>query len=244
MKKGLFQQQIFSEIERLIGKYKMIVIAVPFLKFCGDLETAVFLSHLIYLSDKGKRLDKYIYKSCNEWKQETGLSEYRVKKATKKFKKMGILRTKKKKATGSPTWHYKLDREAFKDVFFKFLQSEKLLNESSKTEKSIRESTSENNKEITTEKKTLPSNKGDKYFSKFWDIYPNQLNFPLAKKEWKTLNPDDELALLIIRKVKEFKDSGRWDDPKYIPAAHTFLKYKRWTDKIPSNEPEWLNKVE
>ena len=105
-KKGLsFQQKIFLKL----ADKKKVTIPRSFMRLTGDIETAAFLSQLIYWSDKGKRQDGWIYKSDKEWKEELFISRYAIRKARKKLKDMGILETRIKRANGSPTVHYKLN---------------------------------------------------------------------------------------------------------------------------------------
>jgi DNA-binding transcriptional ArsR family regulator len=75
--------------------------------------------------------------------------------------------------------------------------------------------------------------KVSKFFFEFYNMYPNKVNFLLTKKKWAELNPDDELAQYIIKRLKLFIRSEDWnrDGGKWIPAAHTFIMYRRWEDE-------------
>lgn len=150
MKKNDFQQHVIDEIKRICGHKNMIVIPAAVLNFTDDLREAAFLSQLIYWCDKGKSLEGYIYKSENEWFKEIRLTRYMVIKAARKLEADGMLDVMKKRANGSPTLHYKLNREVFFDKFFKFLkmETEKFQNVPVNNEVSITEPISETKTEI------------------------------------------------------------------------------------------------
>lgn len=115
-----FQQEVFSIIERETGNANIIAMHQEILRFTGDLETGIFLSQLIYWCDKGAREDGFFFKTLNDWQAETGLSVYAIRRATKRLKKMGLLKTKIKKVNGFPTVHYQLKKDALIDPFLRF----------------------------------------------------------------------------------------------------------------------------
>jgi len=75
--------------------------------FGGDVTTALVFRQLFYWFDKTGK--EWIYKSYTEWEQETGLSQYKVKRATDKMIQLGILHKELRRAGGAPTLHYNLD---------------------------------------------------------------------------------------------------------------------------------------
>jgi len=140
-----FRDKIFSDIERITGNRNAIALKKELVGFADGLEAGLFLTQLLYWCDKGKSADGYIYKTYDDWKEEIFLSEYQIKKAVKKFQAMGILDIKVKKAHGSPTVHYKLNRQTFNGAFHEFLRMEnkKVKNEIFGNEDSITEITPE-----------------------------------------------------------------------------------------------------
>lgn len=80
-----------------------------FNRFMDSLDGGVFLSQLVYWSDHAKRSDGFFYKTAKEWHDEIHISKHQIDKHTKKLSELGIVETKKIKANGSPTIHYKLD---------------------------------------------------------------------------------------------------------------------------------------
>jgi hypothetical protein len=116
------QGEIFEAIKALTGQANLLTIPRSFISYTGQFETALLLSQLLYWSDKTSRQDKFIYKTYQDWHIEIGLTEYGVRKAANRLKKMGILETKIHKAFGNPTVHYRLKSSVFSDSFLKFLK--------------------------------------------------------------------------------------------------------------------------
>ena len=79
---------------------------IVFIQLTGRIEDAVFLSQLLYWSDRCLRHDRWIWKSAREWKLELGLSRYQVAAVTKRLVALGIVETRLKKANGAPTTYY------------------------------------------------------------------------------------------------------------------------------------------
>ncbi len=103
------------------GQHNIIGVPRAFCKFMKSLEGGIFLSQLIFWSDKGKRADGWFYKSYKEWQEETFLSQYKVSKYTDVLVNQGVLEIKIKKANGAPTLHYRFDYEKFNNLFIEFL---------------------------------------------------------------------------------------------------------------------------
>ena len=121
------QKRIFKAIEAISGHANLLTIPRVFVDFTGALDTALFLSQSIYWSDKGDQ-DGWFFKSYSDWQKEITLSEYQIRKAATTLKEMGILETKIRKAYGSPTVHYRINKEIFSDSFLKFLKERNLKN--------------------------------------------------------------------------------------------------------------------
>lgn len=93
----------------LIGLQAPVVIHTQIVKALGSLESALYFQQLYYWSDKGKRLDGYIYKTKEEIEDETTLTRFQQDRIRKSLVSMGILDTKLIKANGAPTMHYRLN---------------------------------------------------------------------------------------------------------------------------------------
>lgn len=67
-------------------------------------------------------------------------------------------------------------------------------------------------------------------FTKFWEMYPNQVNREAAWEAWKQLKPDNQTVCAIMAGLEGWKQSRNWEeeDGKYIPRAAKFLTEKHW----------------
>lgn len=213
-RKNSFQQHIFEEIQKQIGKNNVLTIPDSILHYATDLPAAVFLSQLIYWCDKGKSPDGYIFKTYKEWRSETLLSEYQIRKASKKFQGMGILHSKKKKANGAPTIYYKLDRTAFINAFLKFLrmESENIKNGNVRNSDSLTEPTSDLSSEPTLKK--------DKGGAKSIDVRSTPLSFLSYKKKYEI---DPDVSLAIDHFLEQYKSFMLKEHPRLKPDQWSFV---------------------
>lgn len=167
-------------IKALTGQANVLTIPRVFVDYTGSLDCALFLSQVIYWSDKGDS-EGWFYKSYGEWEQELCLTEYQVRKAAKHLAAMGILETKLKKANGSPTLHYRLDFERFSESILKKLKNPILSNsriQPLKSGQSITETTAEITKETTSENIYIGDSENPLSSE---DEQPK----PLTEKEWQ-----------------------------------------------------------
>ncbi|MBA7526433.1 hypothetical protein ES705_18595 [subsurface metagenome] len=115
------RDDLITAVQSLTGQANMLTIPRELSRFLGDdLPAALLLSQLIYWQGKQERADGAIYKTYSEWYEETGLTEYQVRRATKKMSE--FLRTEIHRAEGSPTVHYYLDTGKFSVWFLEFLK--------------------------------------------------------------------------------------------------------------------------
>jgi hypothetical protein len=208
-----FQKHIFSLIEKEQGHINKVVIPTVLLSFCGDLETATFLSQLMYWCDKGKSPDGYIFKSCREWYQETGLSEYYVGKSADKLKSQGLLETKKKRANGHPTIHYRLNKKDFANELIKYLRndSEKIKNRNPKISECKTDITPEHTAKHTTE-----------ITEKEYGVNSNELHtVPIPFKKFKKTT---NLGLDTIDIIEDFLEQYQ----RCRGEEHPNLKTQQW----------------
>jgi hypothetical protein len=118
------RSELITLIKSLIGHPNVLTIPRELSRFLGDdLPAALFLSQLIYWQGKQGRADGAIYKTYREWYEETGLTEYQVRRCMKKKGMSEFLSTKIHRANGSPTVHYYLDMAKFSESILKFLKN-------------------------------------------------------------------------------------------------------------------------
>lgn len=145
---------ISSIITQFSGRNNIVPIPVVYIEITEDYPSAALLNQMIYWSDRTKRNDGYFYKSYTDWYLELRLTEYQVRRATKKLKSLGFVETKLKKANGAPTLHYKVDTEEVSEWILKKLKNGNLTNssnDSEETQESLTKITTENTTKTTTD---------------------------------------------------------------------------------------------
>lgn len=110
------------------GSERSVVIPKTYLEITGDYPTAALLNQLVFWSDKSKRKDGYFYKKYDEWHDELLLSDYQIRRITKKLEEMNFITTALKKANGTPTKHYKINMEEIQKAIMKKLNNGNLRN--------------------------------------------------------------------------------------------------------------------
>lgn len=151
---------ISSIITQFSGQNNIIPIPTIYIRITEDYPSAALLNQMIYWSDRTSRKDGYFYKSYNEWYEELHLTEYQVRRATKKLKSFGFVDTALKKANGAPTLHYKVDTKEVSEWILKKLQNGNIRNsrmDSEETQESLTEITTENTTETTNNNILSPS---------------------------------------------------------------------------------------
>jgi len=196
------QKLMFSLIAKLGGGNNKVVVDRTLCQYMGSLEGGVFLSQLLYWSDKGDG-DGWFYKSYKEWFDEIFLSEYQVRQCVKVCTEMGFLKTKVQKARGSPTVHYLLDMQLLSESILKFLSiqdNEKFKYGNQKISVSETEIFEEPYTEITTnttskitsnKKKAAPSHP---MTNPIKDAYVNAVGHKLPPSAFRTIAPDAKFA--------------------------------------------------
>lgn len=150
--------ELMQLLTSVTGQLNIIPIPKKFIDFLdGDINSSILLTQLIYWTPKSKN-DGWVYKSYDMWKEEIGLSKYKIFKSANKLKDLNIIETKIKKVQGNPTVHYKLNEKVFIESFLNFLKTnnslilskETLQTKSQKLNEPIyTENTTENTTEIT-----------------------------------------------------------------------------------------------
>jgi len=114
MKSGISRQrEVFDLVKHLTGQPNVLTIPRAFIAYTGSLEAALLLSQIIYWSDRTSNPQGWFWKSYREWEEELSLSKHKVNTAVNQIKSKGFLKTRVRKANGTPTLHYKLDANAF-----------------------------------------------------------------------------------------------------------------------------------
>lgn len=107
----MVQKEVFELIRKLTGQSYILTIPREFInRLDGDVCAALFLSQLLYWSDKG--YDDWIFKSYDDWESEIGLKRHKVSTIRAKLESMGLISTRLQKVNGSPTLHYLVNQNA------------------------------------------------------------------------------------------------------------------------------------
>jgi len=109
------KQQIVNAISGLIGQGSVLVMSIEILKkLNGDKNATLLLSQIMYWS---KRMGKeWFYKTDESWREELFLSEWELRLAKEKLKKLGFINTKLKKAQGLTVLHYSINHDKIYDL--------------------------------------------------------------------------------------------------------------------------------
>ena len=105
----------------MAGQESVITVHRAFVDFTGSLEAALMLNQLLYWTGRAIRQDGFIYKSDEEWQHELCLTRYSVRAARARLESIGILETKRMRANGAPTTHYRLKIEALTSAWQRWL---------------------------------------------------------------------------------------------------------------------------
>ncbi len=228
-KKSSFQKEVFSIIEKYVGENHVRAISIEIPKMCGDHETGIFLSQLIYWADKGKSPWGWIYKSDKDWQDELLLSNYSIRKARNKLKRMGILETKLKRANGSPTTHYRINKKAFWDRLKNTLsnsrkqKSESLQSKFPSCENA--ETITENTTEITSQSTTKNTEAHEGVLPRQARTY--SLSRPVSFKDFCNQHEVDAEAKEVIQHfLTKYK--------RHMGDEHPKLKPEQWQDVVDS----------
>jgi len=122
-----FRLLLMDEIRHKRGKVYRVIVPQEFIAYAGSMDAAIFLAQLLHWSPRAKRKDGLIFKTFDDWKAETGLSEHKVKQAVKLLVSLGVMDMPKKIMTASkdgnasPTYHYRLRLQELWDSFQRHL---------------------------------------------------------------------------------------------------------------------------
>lgn len=72
-------------------------------------------------------------------------------------------------------------------------------------------------------------------FEVFYQAYPRKIQRQLAHSSWIALRLDEHLGE-ILASIAAWKQSGVWDEERYIPYPKTFLRSGIWKEHAPTEE--------
>lgn len=77
----------------------------------------------------------------------------------------------------------------------------------------------------------------DEVFDEFWKHYPRKINKAAAKQSFATALTKEKSSV-IIKGAKEYSESVKPDDLKFVPYPRTWLRQERWSEKPEIEIPE------
>lgn len=250
------REYISSVITQFSGRNNVIPIPVIYIQITEDYPSAALLNQMIYWSDRTNRKDGYFYKSYNEWFDELHLTEYQVRRATKKLKSFGFVETALKKANGAPTLHYKVDTKEVSEWILKKLKNGNLRNlgmDSEETKESLTEITTETTTEITSKDILSPSSTAYPYrdvidylnqqTGKHYKSTTKKNQTVIRARSDEGFNLDD-FKKVIDNKVAEWKGT---DMEKYLRPETLFgTKFEGYLNQQQSNavDEDWRKQYE
>ena len=93
-----------------------IIFSPALAKVAGDLPTSIFLSQLLYWTGKGRNKD-WIYKTIEEFEEETTLTRIQQDRVIKKLKTLKLIEVKLKGCP--PKRHFKINEEELVNKIYK-----------------------------------------------------------------------------------------------------------------------------
>ena len=158
--------ETFKDLIKSVTQKEAWVIGVPneLIPFIGCPKQALVLAEIIYLSDKGKRKDGFVYKTYDEMFELVGIKEDTLRSYFRKFREMGFFEWKVKKANAVPTVHFKFNFGEFSNQFREFLQKRNLKNSGNDSLKTRESLTKNTNKDLSlfNKSRTLPNQRNVK----------------------------------------------------------------------------------
>jgi len=116
-----------ANLWELESKYKRgVLVKVQYMFFTKDLPSAILLSQIVYWHKPGKKTDtklrvqlgphKWIAKTAEMWRLETGLSKWQYREALRRLVGLGLVETRIAKFNGIAMMHIRLIGEVFFDA--------------------------------------------------------------------------------------------------------------------------------
>jgi hypothetical protein len=117
------QAAVKKILKELTGQAQFLTIPRPFIQMTGDHVCALFLSQIIYWSERTSDPEGWFYKTHEEWAEELCLTAYQVRRATEKLATLGVESKVRKLKGQGPKLHYRLNDDVFTRAFLKYLNN-------------------------------------------------------------------------------------------------------------------------
>ena len=107
------QSQLFTLLKQVFGQANILTVPTLLLKkLKGNHAAALFLSQLIYWSDKTANNDGWVRKSYADWEAELFIKRDKAIAIKKLLEKLGLIETRVLKTSAAPVVHYRIKEDA------------------------------------------------------------------------------------------------------------------------------------
>lgn len=205
-------------------------------RFFGSVNSSIFFSQLYYWQSRASD-ERGVFKTAEEWTEETGLSYREQVTARKILVEKKFLSEIHKRLQHRV--YYKLDLPAVDAAFDAWNGAQPPSDISEARELRKRSSGTTQNavgwttkaQPVNKEKITAETPEGIG-FASFWSAYPKKVAKPAALKAWKAAKAkaDELTSMLSDIAVRVPSDDWQKEGGKYVPNPATYLNQRRWED--------------
>lgn len=213
-----------------------------FADIAGGACNGLFLSQLWYWSQRTDDPEGWIYKTQEEWTDETSLSRREQETARKALLSQGLLKEDRR---GLPArLYYRLCTDTLQTRLYE-TSNQACTKAPNKKQQNVQSFHTETTTEITTETTLSPkAPKGARTrqaafsldyspgFLEFWDAYHPQRRKakPLCFAEWQRLHLEPRAPIIVAEIARLMHGEWLRLEPKYVPLSRTWLHQGRWED--------------
>ncbi len=110
------REEVLGIIRERRGHDDVLTVPRAFIELTGDHATALFLSQLLYWTDRTQDPRGWVYKSHAEWKQELGMGRTTVDRARRRLVDLGVLHQACRQTHGRRTMFFRIDLMALRSA--------------------------------------------------------------------------------------------------------------------------------
>ncbi len=85
------REQVLGIIRERRGYDDLLTVPRAFIELTGDTDSALLLSQLLYWTERAASPQGWVYKSRDDWRLELGLNRYRLDRARRRLRDLGVL---------------------------------------------------------------------------------------------------------------------------------------------------------
>jgi len=85
------REEVLGIIRERRGYDDLLTVPRAFIRLTGDTDSALLLSQLLYWTERAASPQGWVYKSRDDWRLELGLNRYRLDRARRRLRDLGVL---------------------------------------------------------------------------------------------------------------------------------------------------------